>query len=89
MADTFPMKFHSSGDSSRPETGVCEYEGDWPGVFIRGDNACYYGFMLKQYLKNPDSADNFIGKTILEGLANLLLSCEVQPKGTKNGDPVL
>lgn len=26
----------------RVETGVVQFGDDWPGVFIRGDNAAYY-----------------------------------------------
>ncbi len=27
---------------TRPETGPMQFGDDWPGVFIRGDNAAYY-----------------------------------------------
>jgi len=31
----------------RPETGTMQFEGDWRGVFIRGDNAFAYAMALK------------------------------------------
>ena len=34
----------------RVETGPVRFGDDWPGVFIRGDNAGYYAMALKQYL---------------------------------------
>lgn len=33
----------------RPETGAMRFEGDWRGVFIRGDNATAYAMYLRMY----------------------------------------
>jgi hypothetical protein len=35
----------------RPETGPLSFEGDWPGVFIRGDHALH---LAKHYRKPKD-----------------------------------
>lgn len=61
----------------RIETGVVQFGDDWPGVFIRGDNACIYGFLLQQLLDDPD-IDPLV-KLNLGGLPELLLSCQVKP----------
>ncbi len=34
----------------RIETGPLQINDDWPGTFIRGDNAAYYAMMLGQLL---------------------------------------
>ena len=36
--------------SERPETGPMQFGEDWPGCFIRGDNACYLGRLLQELL---------------------------------------
>lgn len=55
----------------RVETGVVQFGDDWPGVFIRGDNAAYYSMALDSLLSG--SVDPMtIG--ILSGLNELLKS---------------
>lgn len=66
----------------RAETGPMAFGEDWPGIFIRGDNAVYYSMMLRQYLADPNSKSEFILQT-LHGLADLLSGCKV----TEDGDP--
>ncbi len=34
--------------ANRVETGALEINDDWPGVFIRGDNATHYAMSIKQ-----------------------------------------
>ena len=36
--------------TSRVETGPVQFGDDWPGTFIRGDNAAYYAMQLKQLI---------------------------------------
>jgi hypothetical protein len=70
--------------SARPETGPMAFGDDWPGVFIRGDNALMYakaidgylGFMERQRTVQPN-----ISKSVLEGLRDLLRSCSVGNTG--------
>lgn len=38
----------------RVETGPIQFGDDWPGVFIRGDNAGWYAFMLKRLIQSED-----------------------------------
>jgi hypothetical protein len=64
---------------SRPETGPMRFGEDWPGVFIRGDNALYYGMMLEQYLEHNPPPDGLeMDHRILMGLAQTLSSCHWQ-----------
>lgn len=67
---------------SRPETGAMRFEGDWRGVFIRGDNAFGYAMNIKMMLseENPDIAKR-IGRASLEGLLELLLSSDERKEG--------
>ena len=34
-------------DGGRVETGVIQFDGDWAGIFIRGDSALALAFQLK------------------------------------------
>lgn len=54
----------------RVETGIVQFDDDWPGVFIRGDNAMHYAMCLE----NPDFA---LSPSIIRGLIELLKSCQV------------
>lgn len=58
----------------RIETGVLQINEDWPGIFIRGDNAFGYAMEIKMILNSKDDIDPFI-KINLENLYNLLMSC--------------
>lgn len=56
---------------TRPETGAMQFGDDWPGVFIRGDNAACYSMALDSLLSGnvePMTAG------ILSGLNELLKS---------------
>lgn len=59
----------------RIETGVIQFGEDWPGVFIRGDNALYYAMSLRQVLDSLDPEHALAG-VVLKGLADLLSSCD-------------
>jgi hypothetical protein len=69
-----------SGD--RVETGLVQFGDDWPGVFIRGDNAMRYAMHLRIALQNGIDADP-IGNTVIAGLARLLASCDTRNHLTK------
>ena len=57
----------------RPETGSMEFEDDWPGVWIRGDQAMYWGLLLE----NMKTGDGW-GDTQIASLSKLLLSCNAE-----------
>lgn len=53
----------------RVETGVVQFGDDWPGIFIRGDNALEYSFAIDYFDKDPIQAGQ------LKLLGALLRSC--------------
>jgi hypothetical protein len=58
----------------RVETGPVQFGDDWPGVFIRGDNAAMYAFSLQSLL---DGHDDPIAAAVVEGLVQTLTSSRV------------
>ncbi len=58
---------------SRVETGPVAFGRDWPGVFIRGDNAMWYSMNLR-FVKT----DQFLVSKCVEDLRELLASCQVR-----------
>lgn len=50
-------------DSNRPETGPMEFDDDWRGIFVRGDEALMgilpFLVMLKDRLEEKDTMLNF------------------------------
>lgn len=65
------IKSMPSERSLRPETGVLQFDGDWAGVFIRGDNAHYYAMTLEDYL-NQNPSRSPIQENLLRDLVKLL-----------------
>jgi hypothetical protein len=68
--------------AARVETGPLEINNDWPGIFIRGDNALAYCMSLNMAIKilesNPDCTNmDIFTLHSLKNLANLLSSCRV------------
>lgn len=62
----------------RLETGPVQMSEDWPGVFIRGDNAAGYMFALEEAQGLlPDG----LVKAQIEGLERLLSSCIIGADG--------
>jgi hypothetical protein len=59
----------------RVETGPVQFGDDWPGVFIRGDNAAWYAVNLRLALEQSGFA--FSERLTLEQLVELLESCNV------------
>lgn len=75
---TLPMTFTQDLESKRPETGVCQHGSDWPGIFIRGDNAHSFQHPLAVALQHvPD--EHWTERCLLQSLLELLKSCEVKP----------
>lgn len=60
--------------NGRPETGPMQFGDDWPGVFIRGDNALYDSYMLNEALKLIPE-DRWDIASVLRGLLHTLQSC--------------
>ncbi len=62
----------------RVETGPTQFGDDWPGVFIRGDNALYISMHLKRLREAiPDEVKQecFVEAISLNNIIDLLDSC--------------
>lgn len=59
-------------NEERIETGVVQFGDDWPGVFIRGDNAIHFRQELLAALSLANSPEV---KMFLDGLIELLGCC--------------
>lgn len=65
-------------ESGRPETGPMQFGDDWPGVFIRGDNAFHFAMTLDLVLKNfGDQMHPLMERAVLEGLMKTLQKSRV------------
>ena len=65
----------------RIETGPVQFGDDWPGTFIRGDNAAYYAMLLKDLLelvKDNDDPQVKFDVALLQGLVDDLVSSDVR-----------
>lgn len=62
----------------RVETGPVQFGDDWPGLFIRGDDALYRAMRLGEYLKGGDSPFGTL-RAEISSLRSLLASVQVQP----------
>lgn len=70
-------------ENSRVETGVVQFNDDWPGIFIRGDNAIYFGYLLSNISKMlKDSKDPLtkIELLQLDSFKKFLQSCAVNSR---------
>lgn len=65
----------------RAETGPMAFGDDWPGIFIRGDNAAYYAMTLQQFLEDPAGMKDTLWHAQLDNLVSLLSGCIVGPDG--------
>lgn len=76
------LKVTPPSSQQRIETGVVEFhyegEADWPGVFIRGDNAYHFAVALWNVIERID--DQPILKAQVQGLIKLLMSSRVGEK---------
>ncbi len=69
--------------ADRVETGALEINDDWPGVFIRGDNAMHYAISVKQALTMLDACDpeykqiDMFVRSALKSLQSLLASSRI------------
>ncbi len=68
----------------RIETGVIKFDDDWPGVFIRGDDAFAFAMALEGLVKEMTGSDSFGFETrIIDGLLQLLKQSDMQHKNHK------
>ena len=62
---------------ARPESGPMQFGNDWPGIFIRGDNALYYAHILSGVAESMATNGGLWLETV-EDLAKLLASCDTR-----------
>lgn len=66
------------GEGGRLQTGIVQCDEDWPGVFIRGDEAQHLWITLDAWLDgSPDEASMILQRATLEGLRDLLTKANV------------
>lgn len=66
-------------ETPRVETGPTQFGDDWPGVFIRGDNANHYARHLGILLDhNADETAKALSRAVVQGLKIDLESCDVR-----------
>ncbi len=68
-------------EPQRVETGPIQFGDDWPGVFIRGDNALQYAMVLEQAVQcvsKKDQHEFMLQIMVLRGLVETLKSCMVK-----------
>lgn len=64
--------------TERVETGPMQFGDDWPGVFIRGDNAFHFATLLRAYIAaKATDGDNWLTAMMVQQLADLLASCDL------------
>ena len=63
---------------ARPETGPMQFGDDWPGVFVRGDDALGYASAVRRAVETLAEVDSSsVDVSRLAKLAELLGSCRV------------
>lgn len=63
----------------RVETGPVQFGDDWPGVFIRGDNAAGFALALKDLLiASPNEPSDPFSYMTLRGLLDILEASNVR-----------
>jgi hypothetical protein len=75
--------------NQRMQTGKMEFQNDWPGVFIRGDEALSYAAAIRRLLAAGapcDLSDEWLrdSRHCLSELAALLESCRTRAVPFKN-----
>lgn len=73
----------------RAETGPLEFFNDWPGVFLRGDDALAFAEHLEDFMRVADGRfECQLLATVLEGLVKILRSCALvdgeSPEGVQH-----
>ena len=62
--------------STRMESGVLQFGDDWPGVFLRGDEALCLSFMLEQAADAVAANGDIISMNMLRSAAKALSKCK-------------
>jgi len=72
-----PSSKSEASDEGRVESGPIQFGDDWPGLFLRGDEAIPMGLVLRDHVAAvPLELLGSIDRNVLTDLATALLSCE-------------
>jgi hypothetical protein len=66
------------------ESGPLRFGDDWPGVFIRGDDAANYAYHLHRVLKTRRGGSDEISRKVVQGLLDALRSCDLMIRFTEH-----
>jgi hypothetical protein len=73
----------------RVETGPVKFGSDWPGIFIRGDEAFFFeqalALLLKRIKNKPEFAVQLVCNIPVKGLLKLLQSSNLNRRRKKQG----
>ncbi len=75
-----PSPFGDGTPAQRVESGALQINSDWPGVFVRGDNALFYAMQLSRMIAQLESTTqttDIIAVSSLKGLVDTLRSCAI------------
>jgi hypothetical protein len=65
-------KNNDNDKQTRPATGTMQFGDDWPGVFVRGEQALYYAMQLGVLLERlPEKEKEKVGVTLLSSIEDL------------------
>ena len=70
-----PLQIPLPGGSAYAVTGAVQFSDDWPGLFIRGDNAIVVAFAIRQLQARLSGTDDiYIASALskLEPIADLI-----------------
>jgi hypothetical protein len=74
------------GDARRVETGGLQINGDWPGLFIRGDDAAYLLTCIDNLMENMSTDEknkNVFMLAQLQGISDTIKSEVIVNYGTQ------
>ena len=77
------IKQLETSDEQRIETGPIKFNDDWPGLFMRGDDAMRCSMMLKKVLAYIDDPASFTGleaeimRRYILSTSALMSTCEI------------
>lgn len=83
-----PCPFNLREHAERVETGPVQFNDDWPGVFIRGDNAHWIAMCLEQYMEDAEKGEelNWTSTAELKNLLFLLRGSHISNIAEDNND---
>lgn len=67
-------------DRRRANTGVVQFGNDWPGVFIRGDEAMGFAAVADAALRGSDQLNDPLVRKHLQRLLDVLKASELGPE---------